>query len=223
MIKKLLLILLLLVACTPTKEERKPMKETTRILCYGDSNTWGFDPEGFRYAKKDLWTTQLEKGLGENYKVVNAGLNGRTTALDVWGDSSFNGLSDLPDVLTRYPNMDVIIFMLGTNDCSLAGNALDIQAGMESLIQYTKENYKKDTTIVIVVPAGLDERSYPGQLSRQLAPLYKELADKYDCLYLDGTDLFELSDVDGIHLSKQGHKDVAQALLELFKENPIKP
>ena len=221
MIKKLCLILLLLVGCTPIKE-KKDMNEPIRILCYGDSNTWGFDPEGFRYAKKDLWTTQLENRLGENYKVINAGLNGRTTALDVWGDDSFNGLTDLPDTLDRYPDMDVIIFMLGTNDCYVAGNAQDIKNGMEALIQYTKENYKTDTEIVIVVPAGLEEESYPAQLSRQLAPLYQELADQYDCLYLDGTNLFELSKVDGVHLSKQGHKDVAQALLELFKENPIK-
>lgn len=54
------------------------------ILCYGDSNTWGYNPDGSgRYPKHIRWTSVLQKELGENFDVIPEGLNGRTT---VWDD-----------------------------------------------------------------------------------------------------------------------------------------
>ena len=54
------------------------------ILCFGDSNTYGESPEGNgRYPRDVRWTGLLQKALGEEYYVIEAGLNGRTT---VWDD-----------------------------------------------------------------------------------------------------------------------------------------
>ena len=53
----------------------------TTILCYGDSNTYGYNPvNGLRYPKDVRWTGVLQKLLGEQYAVIEEGCNGRTTA-----------------------------------------------------------------------------------------------------------------------------------------------
>ncbi len=55
-----------------------------RILCYGDSNTWGYDPlTTDRFDANTRWTRVLGKSLGGAYEVIEEGLNGRTT---VWDD-----------------------------------------------------------------------------------------------------------------------------------------
>ena len=54
------------------------------ILCYGDLNTWGCNPAGHdRFPRDVRWTGVLQKFLGDDYYVIEEGLNGRTT---VWDD-----------------------------------------------------------------------------------------------------------------------------------------
>src|SRR6266496_2845536 len=53
------------------------------VLCYGDSNTWGFDPvRQHRYPREVRWPGRLQAALGADWHVVEEGLNGRTTTLD---------------------------------------------------------------------------------------------------------------------------------------------
>ena len=52
----------------------------TTILCYGDSNTYGYNPvNGLRYPKDVRWTGVLQKLLGEQYAVIEEGCNGSRT------------------------------------------------------------------------------------------------------------------------------------------------
>ncbi|MBS7614601.1 hypothetical protein KEJ18_02550 [Candidatus Bathyarchaeota archaeon] len=54
------------------------------VLCYGDSNTCGADPQtGGRFSIDERWPGVLQKALGEDYHVIEEGLGGRTT---VWDD-----------------------------------------------------------------------------------------------------------------------------------------
>jgi lysophospholipase L1-like esterase len=54
------------------------------ILCYGDSNTWGYSPSTQdRYGRDERWSGVLRKELGADYLVIEEGLGGRTT---VWDD-----------------------------------------------------------------------------------------------------------------------------------------
>ena len=49
------------------------------ILCFGDSNTWGYNPENRqRFGPEERWTGILRNSLGEDYRVIEEGLNGRT-------------------------------------------------------------------------------------------------------------------------------------------------
>jgi lysophospholipase L1-like esterase len=62
---------------------RKSMKT---VLCYGDSNTWGYNPSTEdRYPLAERWVSVLALALGPEYLVIPEGLNGRTT---VWPDPS---------------------------------------------------------------------------------------------------------------------------------------
>lgn len=54
------------------------------ILCFGDSNTWGYNPRTKeRYPRNERWTGMLRQELGDGYEIIEEGLNGRIT---VWED-----------------------------------------------------------------------------------------------------------------------------------------
>ena len=87
------------------------------VVCFGDSNTWGYMPSGEgRYPFEKRWTTIVQRELGDNYFVIPEGLNGRTTVFEdpVEGDKS--GLSHLSTILETHKPMDLIVILLGTND-----------------------------------------------------------------------------------------------------------
>ena len=62
--------------------------EPRTILCFGDSNTWGFNPDGGgRLPHQMRWPNQLERLLnrdstGHAWRTVEDGLNSRTWLLD---------------------------------------------------------------------------------------------------------------------------------------------
>ena len=59
------------------------------ILCFGDSNTWGYSPQdGSRFPIDVRWTGVLQKTLGSNYRIIEEGLNGRTTFINEEGEGA---------------------------------------------------------------------------------------------------------------------------------------
>ena len=92
-----------------------------RIVCFGDSNTWGYIPiTGERYDESIRWPARLQEKLGyQDYTVVEEGLTGRTTVFDDPFDPELNGLKTMPAVLRSAAPIDVLVFMLGTNDFQL--------------------------------------------------------------------------------------------------------
>lgn len=116
--------------------------ERISVLCYGDSNTYGYDPyTGGRYPREKRWTTLLGELLGGRYEVIPEGLNGRTTAYDRAGAAWKNGASSLVACLGTHKPVDYAVIMLGTNDCNeeLGLTAEDIAAGMETLVRMIEE------------------------------------------------------------------------------------
>ena len=55
-----------------------------RILCYGDSNTWGYVPssDAVRYPTTIRYPRVLQTLLGNDYEVIEEGLPGRTMISD---------------------------------------------------------------------------------------------------------------------------------------------
>ena len=206
------------------------------VLCYGDSNTFGYEPlSGTRYPKELRWTTILQKELGAAYEVVSEGLNGRTTAYDRIECAWKNGFPYLAPCIGSNKPVDYIIFMLGTNDCNadLHLSEYDIAKGMERLIEevesVTPEMQDYPPKMIIVVPAAILDDYYSSPFADQLdddsirkshaiAPLYKEVADRHGCLYLDCSDKLEVSTFDSEHLTANGHAKLAALLAKLIKE-----
>ena len=207
------------------------------ILCYGDSNTFGYIPAGggARYPREVRWTALLQKALGDRAEVISEGLPGRTTVYDRIDAPWKNGLPYLRPCLRSHEPLDMVVFMLGTNDCNieLGITAQESAAGLETLLTLAEEETLGRQgyipQFVIIVPAAIRTAMEDGKCvykidkssvekSRALAPLYRQLAEKHRCLFLDGTDRFEVSEVDCEHLTEKGHRQLAEALYGLIKD-----
>lgn len=201
------------------------------ILCYGDSNTWGYNPvDGNRHRYEDRWTTQLQTLLGEEYNVIPEGLNGRTT---VWDDpikECVNGKDYLIPCLESHKPIDKVVIMLGTNDLKLRLNlpAKDIADGLELLI---KKIIKSDTgvdgspDILILIPPETRELSNfkesfgdCHQKSLDIVPYYKDIAKRYGLNYLEIGKYVRFSNLDGIHMESDQLGIFAQKVYEKIKK-----
>lgn len=112
-----------------------------RILCFGDSLTWGWVPvaDGMpteRFPRDKRWTGVLADRLGDGYTVVEEGLSARTTNADDPTDPRLNGAAYLPSCLASHLPLDLVILMLGTNDTKayFRRTPLDIAMGMSVLV-----------------------------------------------------------------------------------------
>ena len=121
------------------------------IVCYGDSNTYGYNPEnGFRYEYEERWTTILQKELKDSAIVIPEGLNGRTTSFEDELRPGRNGATYLDPCLHSHGPIDLVVLMLGTNDCKtiFGASAEIIGKGiarlLEQINQETRWTIRKD-------------------------------------------------------------------------------
>ena len=217
------------------------MADSKTIVCFGDSNTHGYDSRTItRFNEDERWTGLLAKYLGEGYSVKEEGLNGRTTMFsDITGEHR-NGLSYLVACLETHEPIDLLIFMLGTNDTKevFHASAEDIAKGMEKLIKKSMRHmsvWRNKPNIMILVPPAIDpqyefalEAQSMGkgcsEKSKEIAPLYEALATKYRCHFLDVGNLegIDVYPTDYLHLTLESHqilaKELADRIHEIFKE-----
>ena len=100
-----------------------------QILCFGDSNTWGYDGESRERLPWGVrWTSLLQEKLNkEKYRVIEEGLCGRTTVFEDPLRDGRKGTALLPTLLETHAQVDVITLMLGTNDCkTVFGASADV-------------------------------------------------------------------------------------------------
>lgn len=90
------------------------MKE---ILCFGDSNTYGVNPENNeRFGRDERWTGILQNLLGQDFYVIEDGYRGRSTCFADDSDPYRSAIKVLEPVLKTHSPLDLIVIMLGTND-----------------------------------------------------------------------------------------------------------
>lgn len=202
------------------------------ILCYGDSLTWGYDPEGKgRHAYEDRWPSILQAAIGDDVHVVAEGLNGRTTAFDdhVAG-ADRNGARILPTILTSHAPLDVVIIMLGVNDMKpfVCGHAAGTKQGMERLIDIIRgHDYPTEQPapqIVLVSPPPLcrtDEPDFAAVFndriaeSKKLAGLYARLSEERGCAFFDAGTVAATSHLDGVHLDVENTHAIGKSLARI--------
>lgn len=165
----LLLILTLVISVISFSVcDAAPQSNPIRVLCYGDSNTWGWIPleTGFpssRYAPDVRWTGGLQARLGTQYQVIEEGLNGRTAGVDdfangLYGDLipqlNLNGMPTLLPTLKAQAPIDLVVIMLGTNDVKpyLHQDAASIAASMDALVKAVKNSCMSSDEWLIYPP-----------------------------------------------------------------------
>ena len=105
------------------------------VLCYGDSNTHGYDGvTGGRFPWGVRWTSLVQEALKEEQvRIIEEGQNGRTTVWDDPIEGMKSGLKYLIPCLESHSPLDVVVLMLGTNDIKqrFSLSASDVAAGAE--------------------------------------------------------------------------------------------
>jgi lysophospholipase L1-like esterase len=199
------------------------------ILCYGDSLTWGSNPDGSgRHPYANRWPNVLQAGLGEAARVVTEGLNGRTTAFnDYVTGADRNGARLLPTILMSHSPIDLAIVMLGSNDRKpwIAGHAIASKQGMRRLVDIIRRHdYPtggEAPEILIVAPPTLCETADPDfaaiygagiAQSQMLATMYADLADELGCGFFDAASVARASPLDGVHLDAANTRAIGRGI-----------
>lgn len=201
------------------------------IVCYGDSNTWGACPyTGNRYGSHIRWTGLLQSALGDDFRVIEAGLNGRTTIYDEPDDPYLSGRDMLVPTLRQAEPVDLLILMLGTNDLK-RHSAFDAVSGILQLVRMAKKESalftKNKVEILVISPTTVEEPYFDtmadprGHCNHEESLLFahwmKYGARQERAHFLDAADYAKPKaqpDGDGIHLDKEAHKELATAILE---------
>lgn len=207
--------------------------EKIRILCYGDSNTWGYisGSDHQRYGNSERWTRILSELLEDKFEIIEEGLNSRTLISNDTrpGKEGKNGYEYLIPCLDTHDPIDLVVLMLGTNELKHTYNktAKEIGEVFENYFVKTILNRKSQFNnsfpkLLIVTPPIVNENQeyckvndkYLGatRKSKDLNEIYKEIAKKYNCYFLGNEELE--TGIDGVHLTKESHRKLAKMLEE---------
>lgn len=174
-----------------------------RILCFGDSNTYGYDPRGYlgdRYGAEDRWVDLLAKQTG--HQVINAGVNGRQIPRNPYAIR----------LLTEHAPVDVFPVMLGTNDLLHGASAREAAALMEAFLIPLLPHCGQ---ILLIAPPPMKRGAWvPTDAlvaeSLRLSQEYKLLSRKLNIPFVDTLNWnIELA-FDGVHFTEAGNHRFAQ-------------
>ena len=176
-----------------------------RVLCFGDSNTYGYDPRGYfgdRYGTEDRWVDLLAKQTG--HECINAGTNGREIPRNPYALG----------LLTEHAPVDIFLVMLGTNDLLQGTTAKEAAARMEAFLIPLLPHCKQ---ILLVTPPPMQCGAWiPSDAlvaeSFHLTEEYKHLAEKLNIPFVDTRKWNIDLTFDGVHFTEAGHHAFAENL-----------
>ena len=210
----------------------REQKHVTRIVCVGDSITWGGNNVKVSYP------TKLEFKLGYEYDVINYG-KGNATMCDngVVGVSHYTNHNYMKnsgyydDVLELAPRTDVVIIMLGTND----GIHYNLNADEQHFVNNFKQNLtkmvteirnaNKDIRILLCSTPLSGDATLESKLNI-LRPVEKQMAEQLNvdffdlCGYMSSigfTDFGDRAPFVPVHPTEKGNMTIATELAEQLK------
>lgn len=204
-------------------------KVLKKILCFGDSNIYGYIPNnGARYDKNTRWTGVLSLLSHGKFKIIEDGCNNRTAFAANPAGKIFTGYEILPELLTA--DFDAVVLAIGINDTQFLYNlsSIEIASGVEKLINIVKVK-SPQAKIILVAPSILTDDVLNGNFaclfdrtsiekSRQLPLLYQKIAEKQNIEFLDLNSVAKTSSLDGLHYAPEQHLKIAQAIFTILSE-----
>ena len=175
-----------------------------KVICFGDSNTYGYDPRGYfggRYAADSRWVDILAKRTG--WKVRNQGENGR----------------EIPRGPVLFPaDTDLLVVVLGTNNL-LQGKSPEQAA--EALEQFLAGISLERSKLLLIAPPPMTLGAWvPSQHlidgSHAFARLCQALAERLGIRFADAGAWDVALSHDGVHFTEQGHRAFAAGLLAVL-------
>lgn len=207
-----------------------------RILCFGDSNTFGSRPTGGRFDEHTRWPMRMAELLGDEYTVLEEGFGGRTTVFDDPVEGGYkSGAAYLPPCLMSHNPLDVVILMLGTNDLKMrfGMTARTVAEGnmrlIRQILQFAMTQDGAPPKILLVAPPVIG--SWLGQThfaevfgpdapakSEKLAAEYARYARLMRCEFLDANYFAAPSREDAIHMNRESHLALAEGIAQKIRE-----
>lgn len=205
-----------------------------RILCYGDSNTWGASGDepspGVRHPPDARWPCVMAAQL--DAELVEEGLNGRTTDIadpthPEIGGAGLDGAAYLPACLASHLPLDLVVVMLGTNDLKamFARSPLRVALGAGRLLDIVQTvgggvgtGYASPRALLVCPPRlaamqGFAETFAGGHAkSVALPPLYAALAAAAGAGFLDANTAIVTDGADGLHLTAAAQRALGHAV-----------
>ena len=203
------------------------------VLCYGDSITWGYNPENQkRMTGDERWTGVLANGLNDQYIVIEEGLKGRTTT---WNDpvdgASKNGLNYLKPCLESHKPIDLCILLLGLNDLKKRFSlpSTEIARGITVIVEAIKKSGTgvggSAPKILLITPPIINpvedlsqEFRNSHNKSRKLPGYYAKIARTHGIEFLDISKIINVSELDGVHIDVQEQFKLGNLVLKKVKK-----
>jgi lysophospholipase L1-like esterase len=183
------------------------------LLCFGDSNTWGFVPGsgGDRLPRDERWPVRLQAALGDEWEVIAEGLNGRTATIERPDSEGRNGLPYLLPCLHSHAPVDLVVIFLGTNDVNFVDDdrVARCVARLVRVVRASEAGPEGRAPAVLVLCP-------PPFAGHELGPSF---AAELDCevLDLDGVASYRVVGDDVEHLDAAGHAAVAAAVADRIR------
>lgn len=202
-----------------------------KILCYGDSNTFGLNISKFtQYDEDTRWSGILAKNLSDKFEVIVDGLNNRNGFVNNPEGFEFSAQRHFPKIISKFKDdLDILVLAVGTNDLQ---SQYDIsfgtfEKGLENLILAAVE--KAVNHIILIPPVILKENILNGffkdqfdetsiEKSKKVGKVYRKLAKLYNCKIFDINNFTAPSDIDGLHYDETSHKLIAENLIAFIND-----
>lgn len=200
-----------------------------KILCYGDSNTFGFNPENqARYDADTRWSGILKNHFKKEFEVKEEGLCDRNGFVNHPNGFLYSAQRHFPKLIAKIDDIAYTILAVGTNDLQFRYDTSmkSIELGLEYLIRIAQE---KSQNVIVLAPVLLPDEVKKGNFayqfddssilkSRKALKVYKRLSQILHYQYIDINKITKPSEIDGLHYDIESHRQIAQALIKSIEE-----